>query len=301
MPMKIQKKLILEDCIEGMKKLPDQSIDIVLADPPYNIGKDFGNDSDKKSLDEYKAWSKEWTTQAKRILKPDGTLYIYGVPEILAHVAVDLNMNQKWLQWHYTNKNVPSLKFWQRSHESIIMAWSGDKPHFNLDAVREPYSDTFLKNAAGKTRKATKGRFSKGDKETVYTAHENGALPRDVLKYPALAGGAGASERWFYCPICKEAFPNNQKAVHEKHADSIVQHPTQKPYKLTENLLKAVKPSEGGIVVVPFAGSGAELKVIQDLGMEFIGFEINPDYYHLALSYLEKTSVSKNTKTSKDK
>ena len=66
-----------------------------------------------------------------------------------------------------------------------------DKPIFNRDHVREPYTETFIKNAAGKVRKSTVGRFSKGDKETIYNAHESGALPRDVIKIPAIAGGAG--------------------------------------------------------------------------------------------------------------
>jgi site-specific DNA-methyltransferase (adenine-specific) len=279
-------KLYLKDCIEGMKEIESNSVDVVLADPPYNIGKDFGNESDRQDFQEYLIWCQKWIDESIRILKPNGTLYIYGFSEILAHISVRLTIPNRWLIWHYTNKNTPHSKFWQRSHESIIIAWK-EKPHFNLDDVREPYTDVFLKNAAGKVRKATKGRFSKTDQETIYQAHDKGALPRDVLKVPALAGGAGGSERWFLCIKCQEAFKNESKMDHETHGE-LLQHPTQKPYALTERLLLAAKPKENGIVVIPFLGSGSEVVVAKNLKMNFIGFEINKNYLTLATSFIKK-------------
>lgn len=281
-------KIYLEDCIAGMKNIPNESVDVVLCDPPYNIGKDFGNSSDKQELQNYLLWCDLWLKESVRILKPSGTLYIYGFSEILAHISVKIEINHRWLIWHYTNKNNPHSKFWQRSHESIIIAWK-QTPLFNLDDVREPYTDTFLKNAAGKVRKGTTGRFTHSGKETIYQAHDKGALPRDVLKIPALAGGAGASERWFFCNQCLEAYPNNEKDNHGEHGE-LLQHPTQKPYALTERLLRAAKPASGGIVVVPFTGSGSELRVARDLGMSFVGFELNPLYVKLSESYLTKTT-----------
>lgn len=280
----------LQDCVQGLKELPDESVDILLIDPPYNIGKDFGNDSDKQQLKEYVLWCKEWVREGERVLKKTGTMYIYGFSEILAHISVQLEIPHRWLIWHYTNKNTPHSKFWQRSHESIIVAYK-DKPIFNLDEVREPYTDTFLKNSAGKVRKGTSGRFGSG-KETVYTANDKGALPRDVIKVPALAGGAGASERWFYCKKCQEAFSNKEKAEHIDHGE-LVSHPTQKPYELTKKLILAAKPQKDGIVVIPFFGTGGEALVVRDLGLKYIGFEINENYVALAKSFLEKNSKNK--------
>jgi site-specific DNA-methyltransferase (adenine-specific) len=59
-----------------MKKINDNSVDIIICDPPYNIGKDFGNDSDKQKMDDYLIWCDEWIKECIRILKPHGTLYI---------------------------------------------------------------------------------------------------------------------------------------------------------------------------------------------------------------------------------
>jgi site-specific DNA-methyltransferase (adenine-specific) len=128
---------------------------------------------------------------------------------------------------------------------------------FNRDDVREPYTDVFLKNAAGKIRKPTVGRFSKGDRETTYNAHENGALPRDVIKVSALAGGAGKKER--------------------------VNHPTQKPLKLCDILIKAsLNKNSHTLLVVPFVGSGSECVSAKKNGVDFVGFEINSNYVALA-------------------
>jgi site-specific DNA-methyltransferase (adenine-specific) len=249
------------DTLVVLPTLETGSAQCILADPPYNIGKDFGNKSDKQSMDDYLKWCDTWIAECLRVLKPNGTMYIYGFSEILALILsrVPMSVNRRWLVWHYTNKNVPSLKFWQRSHESILVLWKDEKV-FNRDEVREPYTQTFLENAAGKVRKATKGRFSKGEKETVYTHHPNGALPRDVLKVPALAGGAGKKER--------------------------VNHPTQKPLELCTRLLKACKQDDG-YVLIPFAGSGSECVAAKALGLPFLGIELNPEYVALAMSRLE--------------
>jgi site-specific DNA-methyltransferase (adenine-specific) len=250
----------LMDCVEGLQKIDKDTVQIIICDCPYNIGKDFNNNSDKQPMEDYLKWCDEWIHECLRILKPNGTMYIYGFSEILAFIRVRLTCNVRWLVWHYTNKNVPSLKFWQRSHESILCCWKESKV-FNVDEVREPYTDSFLKSVAGKQRKATQGRFSKGDVETTYNAHENGALPRDVIKVAALVGGAGEKER--------------------------VNHPTQKPIELCLRLLKAAKQNNDDLVVIPFAGSGSECVACKRLGIPYIGFEINEEYVRLCNKRLE--------------
>ena len=257
---KKKQEIINEDCIDGLKKIKSDSVDIIICDPPYNIGKDFGNNSDKQTMDNYINWCGEWIEECVRILKPKGTMYIYGFSEILAFIRVKISINVRWIIWHYTNKVTPSLNFWQRTHESILCCYK-EKPIFNRDDVREPYTEQFLKNAAGKVRKSTKGRFSNGKKETLYKAHKNGALPRDVIKISALAGGAGKKER--------------------------VNHPTQKPLELCKKLIKASSIGEDTLLVVPFAGSGSECLAAKNENINFIGFEINEEYVKLCNERLD--------------
>ena len=278
-------KIHLIDVVEGLKQLEDESADVIVADPPYNIGKDFGNSKIDMEMDEYVEWCMQWINESIRVLKQTGTLFIYGFSEKLAHISVEIPLEKRWLIWHYTNKTIPRSNFWQRSHESIIVSWK-NKRIFNRDDVREPYTDIFLHNAAGRTRKSTKGRFSTGDKETVYEAHENGALPRDVIKISALAGGAGKKERWFYCKNCLGTFFPEEAENHKDH--EMIKHPTQKPLALTNKLLMSCKPKKDGLVVIPFAGSGSEALSAHGLEMDYIGFDINKDFVDMSNHLIER-------------
>ena len=258
-------QIILGDSLEVLKNLDSSmTFDIVIADPPYNIGKNFGNNQDNLSLKNYTQWSCQWIELCLNRLKENGLLYVYGFSEILAHISIHFPLEkQRWLVWHYTNKTVPSLKFWQRSHETLICFWKNKRPHLEIDQIREPYTLAY-QNCIGKKRKATPSRF--GAKETIYNGHKKGALPRDVLKVSALAGGKGFKER------------------------SPLKHPTQKPLALTEKLLKSKINGQGGQVLIPFAGSGSECVMAKKLKINFLGIEINPVYVKAGRKWLAHTS-----------
>lgn len=261
LPSTTEAKSMRQDIMEGdalhiLPTLESDTAQIILVDPPYNIGKDFGNNSDRQPMDEYLVWCDKWIKECLRILKPNGTMFVYGFSEILALILARIphDVQRRWIVWHYTNKNVASLNFWQRSHESILVLWKSDKV-FHRDDVREAYTEGFLNGAAGKERAATEGRFQgKSGKKTTYKAHPNGALPRDVIKIPALAGGAGMNER--------------------------VDHPTQKPLALCDKLIQSCKQSDG-YVLVPFAGSGSECLAAKNRNLSFVGIELNPEYVKL--------------------
>lgn len=254
------------DALDGLKKVSSESCQIIIVNPPYFKAIKADWDNQWESLDEYLLWCDKWLADCTRILKPKGTMYIYGFSETLAYLFVRIKTNKKWLVWHYTNKTVPSLNFWQRSHESIICCWKDERPDFNRDDVRIPYTEIFLKNSAGKKRKGTKSRFGEG-KETTYNAHANGALPRDVINVPALAGGAGRIEG--------------------------VEHPTQKPLALCDILIKAARNTDN-LVLVPFVGSGSECVSAIKNNCDFLGFETNKEYCALAEQrILEETKQTK--------
>ena len=288
-PSPFKSRLIKGDCVKVLSKLPkEHKFDVVIADPPYNIGKDFGNESDKMPMEKYLDWTDKWLSLCLELLDDNGICYVYGFPEILARVAARYPMEeQRWLAWHYTNKAVPSSTFWQRSHESVLCLWKPgrERPELEIDQIREPYTDGY-RNNIGKPRKGTQSRFAKSGRETTYKDF-GGALPRDVLKVPALAGGAGASERWFMCRDCgKRVFPPSEINDHRNH--DLMKHPTQKPMDLTRRLIMSKINGNLGRLLVPFAGSGSECVVASELGVEWLGIELNPEYVDFAKKWMRQ-------------
>lgn len=282
---KFQSKIIHGDIITTLKTLnKNYKFDVVIVDPPYNIGKNFGNNNDTMEMGEYIKWSKIWLDLCFDVLADNGLIYVYGFPEILARLAVEYPIEkQRILAWHYTNKTTPSSTFWQRSYESILCLWKNERPTLEIDQIREPYTDSYVK-CAGKERKDTKGRF--GNKTTVYNVNEGGALPRDVIKIPALAGGAGKVERHFMCKTCNNTlYTSSDLKKHQDH--NILQHPTQKPMELTKKLILSRINGNNGRTLIPFAGSGSECVVAKGLGVEFLGIELNPEYVEYANKWLE--------------
>lgn len=291
-------EIILTDVLSGLSSAKQKGLkfDLAICDPPYNIGKSFEKKSNAMTHEEYLEWTKKWLTGVSCVLKPNGLIYIYGFAEILAHISVLFpRENQRWLVWHYTNKTVPSSKFWQRSHESILCLWIDKKPNLLIDQIREPYTKSYLK-CSGKVRKDVQSRF--GNNLTKYQVHSRGALPRDVIKAPALAGGAGYKERWFKCENCQDIYPPNQQKNHLDH--KTWKHPTQKPFGLTERLISSViRPYDTkASVLIPFAGSGSECIVARSLGINFLGFEKHPPYSWFANRWLELSDYLKPINTS---
>lgn len=260
--MCFQDNVILMDCVNGLKTIETNSVNIIICDPPYNIGKDFGNNTMKYKIEEYITWCKSWIDECERILTPDGTMFIYGFSEILAYIRPLINYNVRWLVWHYTNKNAPNLNFWQRSHESILCCYR-EKPNFNRDDIRTDYTDGY-KKCHNRVRTNT-GTARFGNAETKYNVDERGALPRDVIKCPALSGSYGRCER-------------------------IKQHPTQKPLQLCETLVKScMRKSHDNRMVIPFAGTGSECVIAKRYGISFIGFDINQEYVDICNARLCET------------
>lgn len=277
-------KILLGDVIECLSEIDEEyKFDVIIADPPYNIGKDFGNNTDYMDVKDYVKWSKEWIKLSLDLLADNGLMYVYGFPEILARISAEYPIEkQRILAWHYTNKTTPSSNFWQRSYESILCLWKKDKPALEIDQIREPYTENYLK-CAGKPRKNTKGRF--GNKETIYNVNSNGALPRDVIKIPALAGGAGRAERYFMCKTCgNQLYKPSELKEHKGH--DILQHPTQKPMALTKKLIQSRINGNQGRTLIPFAGSGSECVVAKTLNIDFLGIELNPEYVNYANQWL---------------
>jgi DNA modification methylase len=102
----LRQEIIHGDCLQILPTLEPDSAQIIIADPPYNIGKDFGNDSDKQPMEEYLNWCETWIKECLRILKPNGTMFIYGLPKDTEETCLaSLNFAKK-INSHYSQFNV---------------------------------------------------------------------------------------------------------------------------------------------------------------------------------------------------
>ena len=134
--------IILGDCMQELKKLADNSVNLVVADPPYNVGKDYGNKSDKQDFDDYITFTKEWLKECHRVLKKDGTIYVFigfrYISYLYQILEKDLRMNfVNWISWHYT-QGIGKTKGFSPRHDDILMFSKSTNYKFNLDDIRIP-------------------------------------------------------------------------------------------------------------------------------------------------------------------
>lgn len=251
-------KLYQGDSIDWLKSLESESVALIFADPPYNIKKaDWDN---FESQEQYIEWSLQWITEASRILKTTGSLYICGFSEILAdlkHPASRHFKGCRWLIWHYKNKaNLGSD--WGRSHESMIHFRKSDKTKLNVDDVRITYGAHTLKypsHPQAETSAYGKGTTKKRDN---WTPNPKGAKPKDVIEIPTTCNGMGETTA----------------------------HPTQKPEELLRKFVLA-SSHEGELVIDPFSGSGTTVVVAEQLNRRWMGCDLNIEYNDWAFKRIE--------------
>ena len=243
------------DAIVWLRSLEDESVDLVFADPPYNIKKAEWDTFESQQA--YVEWSLQWIEQVARVLTPTGTLYVCGFSEILADIklpALRFFEGCRWLVWHYKNKaNLGSD--WGRSHESILHFRKSKGFTFNIDDVRIPYSRHTLKYPDHP--QAETSQYGQG-KKRVWQPHPRGAKPRDVIEIPTTCNG-----------------------MHEK-----TPHPTQKPEELLRKIVLASSDPDD-LVIDPFLGSGTTAVVAEQLGRRWMGCDLSAEYCQWAANRLE--------------
>ncbi|MCK4594715.1 site-specific DNA-methyltransferase [bacterium] len=251
-------KLYLGDSIHWLKTVEAKSVDLVFADPPYNIKKAEWDTFE--SLEHYVEWSRQWISEAVRCLKPTGTMYVCGFSEILAHIKVAATpffRGCRWLVWHYKNKaNLGND--WGRSHESILHFRKGREFTFNTDEVRIPYGAHTLKYPLHPQAETSQyGKNGNNKKYKAWTPHPKGAKAKDVFDIPTTCNGMG------------EKTP----------------HPTQKPEELLRRLvLASSKP--GDLILDPFSGSGTTAVVAEQLNRCWLTCDCSKQYNEWAIKRL---------------
>ncbi|KXK56382.1 MAG: DNA modification methylase [Chlorobi bacterium OLB7] len=130
------------DAVELFKNIKSATIDLIVADPPYNLSKDYGNNSDNRSFEDYIAFTKQWISEANRVLKPSGTIYVFMGFRFISYLYQILEVDNgfhfnNWICWHYT-QGVGKKRGFSARHDDILMFTKTSDFTFNIDDIRVP-------------------------------------------------------------------------------------------------------------------------------------------------------------------
>lgn len=257
--------ILLGDSCKILKSIKEKSVDLIFADPPYNIGKDFGNNKDKwDSVLEYIGWCKRWITECMRILKDNGTMYFMTATQFMPYLDVFVSENYNVLSrivWSYDSSGVQAKRIFGSLYEPILMINKCAKNKYTFNS-----SDILIEAKTGAKRKLIDYRKAA---PRIYNSKK---IPGNVWDFPRTR-------------FKMEEYEN---------------HPTQKPEKLLERIVK-VSSNEGDIVLDPFAGSFTTIAVAQKLNRKGLGIELNPEYYKIGLRRLAITTEFKGEILTKTK
>ena len=240
-----------------LNHIPSESVDLIFIDPPYNIGKKFGNFHDKwESEEEYINWSYQWLDECIRILKPNGTIYVMTSTQAMPYFDIYLRKKLTILSriiWHYDSSGVQATKYFGSMYEPILHCVK-DKNTFNSDDIK-------VEAKTGAQRKLIDYRKS------VPTPYNTEKVPGNAWYFPRVR-------------YRMEEYEN---------------HPSQKPESLLERIILA-SSNEASIILDPFAGTFTTATVAQRLGRKSISIELQEEYLRIGLRRVLGTQEYKGEK-----
>lgn len=250
------------------------TVDLILTDPPYNLFKDFGNDSDSLSLPEFINVSRDRIEKCRDLLNDTGSLVWFGIHNYIGFLQVlmyEAGLSYRRMNiWNYQNGFSRSKRVPRAEYEPFLWFSKSDKHWtYNVDDIRVPYKSTDrLKNPVWYTT-------SKGERKK-WEPNPEGAMRGDIWSYPTLSGKSFENER--------------------------TSHPTQKPESLFRELIKAFCPKnkEGyyeGTILDPFLGSGTTAVCAEKLNAEghninWIGIELEERWCQIAEKRINQVKES---------
>lgn len=253
-------KIIFGDALESLKTLiPDQSVDLIFADPPYNIGKDFNGRKDKWDTEEaYLAWCHQWLDLCVQKLKPNGSFYVMASTQAMPYFDIHLRMKLDILSrivWYYDSSGVQARRYYGSMYEPILFCVK-DRENYTFNS-----EEVLVEAKTGAKRKLVDYRKPV---PAVYNARK---VPGNVWEFPRVRYRMNEYEN----------------------------HPTQKPVALLERIILA-SSNPGDIVLDPFSGTFTTSFVAKKLGRRSIGIEIEEDYVKIGLRRLEILASYKGEK-----
>lgn len=242
-------KIILGDCLEVLSKsVDDDSIDLIFADPPYNIGKNFNGRKDKLTEQEYLKWSYKWLDLCIRKLKRNGSFYVMTSTQFMPFF--DLYLRNKLsilarLVWYYDSSGVQAKRYYGSMYEPILYCVRNKNDYtFNSTSI-------LVEAKTGAKRKLIDYR------KKIPTIYNSQKVPGNVWEFPRV----------------------------RYRMDEYENHPTQKPIALLERIIKA-SSNEGYLILDPFSGTFTTSYVAKKLGRRSIGIEIEEEYIKIGLRRL---------------
>lgn len=261
--------LVKGDCGDVIKIIPDESVDLIITDPPYNKGLDYGKFNDSRSWSEYYNWLKEKLRDVPRILSDQGSFYLISYPEInarlLPFLEEELGLNyRRWITWHYPTNIGHSHKNYTRSQRTILFFTKDKKNYiFNRENLTQHYKNPTAPVIRKRLAEGSKGRTSYDLLRFLDLVElQNGLI--DTLDIDLLKNNS------------KDRFRNLKGKFHPMEIKELKEkdHPCQLPLGLLELFVK-VSSNKGGVVFDPFAGTFTTSVAAGRYGRNSVGVELN--------------------------
>ena len=239
------------DALEVLSaEIPDNSVDLIFVDPPYNIGKNFAGFQDRWSSDaEYVKWCCRWLDECIKKLKSTGSLYVMTSTQAMPYLDIYLRDKMYVLSriiWSYDSSGVQAKKYYGSLYEPLLFCVN-DKNHYTFNA-----SDILVEAKTGAKRKLIDYR------KAVPTVYNTKKVPGNV----------------WYLPRVRYRMPEYEE------------HPSQKPEALLERIIEA-SSNLGDLILDPFSGTFTTSVVAKKLGRQSVGIELQKDYVKIGIRRLK--------------
>jgi site-specific DNA-methyltransferase (adenine-specific) len=249
---KFLNKITQGDCLELLKQVPDASVDITFADPPFNLKKGYNSYKDSLKLQEYLGWCEKWISEMVRVTKPTGSIFVHNIPKWLTFYSEFLNKKadfKHWISWDAPT--APMGKTLQPAHYGILF-YAKESKRLKFYEIRYPHKRTRKSKLLAKDYGGKKG-----------------------LLHP-------------FGPLVSDVWTDIHRVKHNKFRD---EHPCQLPIHLLERII-LMSTDENDIVLDPFNGTGTTAIAAKRLGRQYIGFELDKNYVEITQNKLECEQVN---------
>jgi len=242
-------KIFQGDCLELFKKIPDNSVDMTFADPPFNLKKSYTSYRDSLDFQEYLNWCEKWISEMVRVTKPTGSIFLHNIPKWLTYYAAYLNKIANFKHWiSWDAPTAPMGKSLQPAHYGILFYTKAPKGA-KVYELRHPH---------------------KRERKQGFLQKDYGGK-KDLL-HP-------------FGPLISDVWTDIHRIKHNTKRDP---HPCQLPTHLIDRLI-LLTTDENDIILDPFLGTGTTAISAKRLGRKYIGFELDTSYVEISQHKLDKT------------